>query len=234
MNPFAIQRNQSTNRYSRRSCVSWFHLVFATVVFGISAASWLEPSRGIAQDWVPRNAIRPENTEPLLAPPPPATSAPAHSQLMPPSHGPKWPGTPGSGPTHLVIQAPQPLKNHRHASHEPPQIAVPTRPETVGGGYWNQEDSLHGQVISSDEVMVDDQFGGEEMAQPVQPKKKIDLTHHIPSHMHKTPRPTAIPQASRTTGWKQPYSYGHFGAKHNRQLSIHHGHQRAYTQWTFR
>lgn len=64
--------------------------------------------------------------------------------------------------------------------------------------------------------------------------ESVDLTHAIPSHTHKTPRSIAIPDAQRTTGWKQPYAYGHFGAQHNRQWSNHHGHQRSHTQWTFR
>jgi len=118
-----------------------------------------------------------------------------------------------SGPTHLVIQAPTPTKHNRSAHHG---VSLPQA------------------IVNEDEMLIEGEFGPGESAVAAPPKKKIDLTHAIPSHALKTPRSIAIPDAPRTTGWKQPYSYGHFGAKHNRQLSIHHGHQRAYTQWTFR
>lgn len=149
------------------------------------------------------------------------------------------PFTPPSAATHLVIEPPQPLKHHgsaRHRTghHELPQIVMPMHQESVGGGYWNQTGNSPESIHSVDEMGFEGQFADAELPPPGPPKKKIDLTHAFPSHAHKTPRSTAIPQASRTTGWKQPYSYGHFGAKHNRQWSVHHGHQRSHTQWTFR
>jgi len=99
-------------------------------------------------------------------------------------------------------------------------IQAPTPPKHHRPAHHG--DSLPQTIVHQDEMPIEDEFG------------PIDLTYAIPSHANKTSRSIAIPDAPRTTGWKQPYSYGHFGAKHNRQLSIHHGHQRAYTQWTFR
>ena len=139
-----------------------------------------------------------------------------------------------SAATHLVIEPPQPLKHHRSAHQGSPQVAMPTHQESVGGGYWNQTEDLSRRVVAPDGLMFDNQFDSADLPAPAPPKKKIDLTHSLPSHADKTPRSPAIPQASRTTGWKQPYSYGHFGANHNRQWSVHHGHQRSHTQWTFR
>jgi hypothetical protein len=139
-----------------------------------------------------------------------------------------------SAATHLVIEPPQPPKRHHWWHHGLPQITAPTQPELVGGGYWNRPSHLPPSAVDQEEMVVHDAFRGGELPPPAPPKKKINLTHAIPAHADKTPRSPAIPQASRTTGWKQPYSYGHFGAKHNRQWSVHHGHQRSHTQWTFR
>lgn len=139
-----------------------------------------------------------------------------------------------SAATHLVIEPPQPQKRHHWWHQGTPQVIVPTHPESVGGGYWNRpSDEPHG-IVNQHELIVNDPFGGAGLPPAATPKKKIDLTKAIPSHADKTPRSPAVPQASRTTGWKQPYSYGHFGAKHNRQWSVHHGHQRSHTQWTLR
>jgi len=179
-------------------------LVFAGIVL---PGMMVDPSNATAQQWEPRNVARASDYEPMVAP------------ML---------------PTHLVIEAPQPRKHNHSRHHAVPQMAPPTHPESVGGGYWNQPDNLvHGTVVQDDQNM-DGEFNGPELPVTHAPKKKHDLAHVIPSHANKTPRPVAIPNASRTTGWKQPYSYGHFGAKHNRQWSIHHGHQRSYTQWTFR
>jgi hypothetical protein len=57
---------------------------------------------------------------------------------------------------------------------------------------------------------------------------------HPHAHGRKPPYPAAISGANRVPVWKQPYSYGHFGASHTRHWSLHHGHQRNYTQWTLR
>lgn len=53
-------------------------------------------------------------------------------------------------------------------------------------------------------------------------------------HADKTTRAVPIPGATRAPMWKTPYSYGHFGASRNRQWSLQHGYQNAYTQWTLR
>jgi hypothetical protein len=137
-----------------------------------------------------------------------------------------------ASPPHLVIEAPQaaPHSLHRHhhagSEHEASQPAVTiTHPESVGGGHWNEP--LQRASAATD--------SHPSAAGHLPLKKSIhDLAHHLPSHAHKTPAPIAIPAAPRVTGWKQPYSYGHFGAKHNRQLSVHHGHQRSYTQLNIR
>jgi len=192
---------------SQRTNLCLANVAFAAIAYVSTAASLFEPINVNAQEWVPRNAMRAEIVEPIAQ---------------------------ASGPTHLVIQAPTPQKDNRPAHHGVPQIATPTYQESVGGGYWNRSDNLPQGIVNQDEMLIDDEFGTAELPAATPPKKKIDLTDAIPSHMHKTPRSIAIPNAHRTTGWKQPYSYGHFGAKHNRQLSIHHGHQRSYTQWTFR
>lgn len=60
----------------------------------------------------------------------------------------------------------------------------------------------------------------------------MSVAHFL--HAEKMPRPVSIPGATRMPVWKTPYSYGHFGASRNRQWSLHHGHQHAYTQWTLR
>lgn len=53
-------------------------------------------------------------------------------------------------------------------------------------------------------------------------------------HGPKRSYPVELSGATRVPVWKQPYSYGHFGASHTRHWSLHHGHQRSYTQWTLR
>jgi hypothetical protein len=167
----------------------------------------LETPCVVAQEWVARNTAQTAGIAPI-------------AQL--------------AAPTHLVIESPQPLKHAHSKHHGQPQIAMPTRAESIGGGYWNQQNEWDQGDLIDGEPIMEDEFSGTELPTAQTPKKKIDLTAVVPSHAHKTPRPIAIPGANRTTGWKQPYSYGHFGAKHNRQWSIHHGHQRSYTQWTFR
>jgi hypothetical protein len=205
MSSLASERNKVTCGGLSRISLGRHRFGFA-VIASIST-SLLVAIESNAQQWVPRN------------PSPTATIAPIAQPVS---------------ATHLVIQPPQPLKHHGAGHHGMPQVELPTQHETVGGGYWNQTADPRELIVNQDGVMFDDQFEGAELPPPAPPKKKIDLTHAFPSHAHKTPRSTAIPQASRTTGWKQPYSYGHFGAKHNRQWSVHHGHQRSHTQWTFR
>jgi hypothetical protein len=206
MSALALVRKKLALNSFRRTPVNRIHLVLACIACVSTTA--IEPITANAQEWVPRNVN------------PISTIAPVAQ---------------ASGATHLVIEPPQ-QPRHRHSSQvAAPQFSMPTHQESVGGGYWNQPDDVLSQpIVSNDETMVDDQFGGAELPAPTPPKKKINLTHVFPGHPEKTPRSTAIPQASRTTGWKQPYSYGHFGAKHNRQWSVHHGHQRSHTQWTFR
>jgi len=143
----------------------------------------------------------------------------------------QFPAASQSAP-HLVIQPPQPVKHNRHNDPRSVPTTVPIHRETVGGGYWNQPEDL--QTIPADnQALMDDGY--------VQPgpstsstDKHIDLGHMLPSNPNKTPASPAIPQANRMTGWKQPYSYGHFGAVHNRQWSLHRGHQNSHLQWTYR
>ncbi len=201
----SVRNKVAFGRLCSTAILARHRFVFAAIAW--VSTTVLAPVDVNAQQWTPRNAS------------PTATIAPMAQS---------------SAATHLVIEPPQPLKNHRSGHHGSPQIVLPTHQESVGGGYWNQTDNPTEAIASQDEVMFDDQFDGAELPAPAPPKKKIDLTHAFPGHPDKTPRSIAIPQASRTTGWKQPYSYGHFGAKHNRQWSVHHGHQRSHTQWTFR
>lgn len=199
-----VRKNGSVDSLSR-ILIAGRRLVVAAIACVSTAA--FDPVNVNAQEWVPRNAH------------PTAIIAPVAQT---------------SGATHLIIDSPRPPKHNRSAQPAASQIAMPVYQESIGGGYWNQTDSRPPAIGGHGEMMFDDQFGAAELPTPPPAHQKIDLTRGIPSHLDKTPRSTAIPQASRTSGWKHPYSYGHFGATHNRQWSVHHGHQRSHTQWTFR
>lgn len=168
--------------------------------------------------------------ESIVAGEPASMGLPAAAQGQGTRHWP-FPVAPQSAP-HLVIQPPQSVKHNRHSDPRNVPSPVPIHRETVGGGYWNHPEELQ-RIQADNRAMVDDGY-----MQSVPPTsstdKHIDLGHMLPSNSNKTPAPPAIPQANRITGWKQPYSYGHFGAVHNRQWSIHRGHQNSHLQWTYR
>jgi len=219
-------------------------LAFGLTLLGGLPSGKFAPASG--QEWIPRHSRQTTaNTHAPAESMPPQPPAPLLHRVPPaqPMENTVVLGNPGSkvpypafsaSPPHLVIEAPQPLHRHHRiadnqdAAHAAVRMAHPeamTHPETVGGGHWNAP-PLHVQNAGNPHPGT---------ASHLPLKKSIhDLSHHIPSHAHKAPAPTAIPEAPRITGWKQPYSYGHFGAKHNRQLSVHHGHQRSYTQLNIR
>lgn len=144
-----------------------------------------------------------------------------------------WHARPGSVPEWDQAQAARPATApHLLIQPAAPAAALPVHSETVGGGYWKtfaegedqQGPVLHGPVQASPPGRT------ERAAEHV----KHAVRDKLPAQQHRMPAAPPITAAPQLMGWKQPYAYGYFGAKHNRQRSVHHGHQRSYTQWTFR
>jgi hypothetical protein len=48
------------------------------------------------------------------------------------------------------------------------------------------------------------------------------------------PRQATIPDARERAAWKQPYSYGYFGASSSRHWGTHHGYRDRYTEYRYR
>lgn len=127
-----------------------------------------------------------------------------------------------------AIHPPASLAAMPHLVIEPP----PTRhgrPANLSAAGWGDE-----SLLWHDDAAVIDAAATQTAPRNGSVKPHHDWQRAIPSHADRTPSPPPIPQASRAPVWKQPYSYGYFGAQHNRQWSVHHGHQRSHTQWTFR
>lgn len=181
-----------------------------------------ESQPGWSQDWVPRsqNPLRTDATDSRSTMDRGATNA--HASEPDRSQSPFYVN---AGPPHLVLQAPQPgsRQSPGHFSR-----LVPSQPETDDQIYLQD----HGNHVGPDHLDAQATIVG----QSPRPEKKatVDLSDHLPIHANKQTRPVAIHQAVRAPVWKQPYSYGHFGAAHTRQWSLHHGHQQKYSQWTLR
>jgi len=114
-------------------------------------------------------------------------------------------------PPHLVLEVPRP----RPAAHWS-TANVPVEGEVV-----TEED----ESMRESDVVKDLHEGADRV------KEKVH-GHFV--HADKMGKPVAIPEAIRVPVWKTPYSYGHFGAKRNRQWSLHNGHQQTSAQWTLR
>ena len=177
---------------------------------------------GWSQEWVPRsqNPLRTDADDS------PATLDRGFTNAHESEHEPsRFPFYVTAGPPHLVLQAPQPGSHQTpgHSSRFPP----PT-PETQHQVYPQD----HGNHLGPDHLDAHPTI----VTQSPRAEKKatFDLSNHLPIHANKQTRPVAIHQAVRAPVWKQPYSYGHFGAAHTRQWSLHHGHQQKYSQWTLR
>jgi len=112
---------------------------------------------------------------------------------------------------------PMPVASPPHFVLEPPKMR---RHGHLG--------SLQGDVVA--EPGQNPSAGAAEQT-GILPHEKV--AEHI-LHANKTPRAVPIPGATRAPLWKTPYSYGHFGARRNRQWTQHHGYQNDYTQWTLR
>jgi len=180
-----------------------------------------ESQPGWSQEWVPRsqNPLRTDVADSRSPMDRGGTSAHAsqHDRIQSPLYV-------NAAPPHLVLQAPQ------HGSHQTPGLSshfVPP-PETDDQIYHSGLGNHSGpQHLDAHATIVGQSPRAEK-------KATLDLSDHLPIHANKQTRPVAIHQTVRAPVWKQPYSYGHFGAAHTRQWSLHHGHQQKYSQWTLR
>jgi len=67
-------------------------------------------------------------------------------------------------------------------------------------------------------------------------KARHEETHpeHLAMRRRVQGEPATIPHGLERSVWKQPYSYGYFGASGSRQWSLQHGYRERHSQWTRR
>lgn len=158
----------------------------------------------------PAAALLPlRDPEPLPAPLPDDTAAEGFLSEWPDS--PQWADQP-----HWLEQPPSEDRPVWDGVAEPVASWVPSGPPHL--------------VLESPEKQAS--YAGYE---PIEPYgRPAPRSLHERMHGHHPPHPTSIPDAARMPVWKQPYSYGHFGAPRHRQWHLQYGHQRTYTRWTLR
>ena len=127
----------------------------------------------------------------------------------------------------------------RTSQPSPPHYVIEAPREPVRKS-WLSHSARHGEsVIVDDSGVVQDPSVGEDtrVGKPAWKARHEERNENISRrfvHADKLPPPMDVPGATRVPVWKQPYSYGYFGATHNRQWSHHHGYRQNFSQWTLR
>ena len=115
-------------------------------------------------------------------------------------------------PSHQVIRSPSRSRDAR-----------PTEMGTYDGTYHHgvHRDGVHSESLH-------------EKARAVHEKHRETHPDHSSIRRRIQPEPPTIPGGREQEMWKQPYSYGYFGASGDRHWLMQHGYRDRYTQWTRR
>ena len=126
-------------------------------------------------------------------------------------------------PSHQVIRSPQLSRERVQMQPEHtvlPNTELPSHAshgsQASSSGHKNPRQRIHDEVSAK--------------------KEKYRQTHpdHSSIRRRVQPSPATIPNGREREIWKQPYSYGYFGASGERHWAMQHGYRDRYTQWSRR
>ena len=91
-----------------------------------------------------------------------------------------------------------------------------------------------GQSQAAESTRKGSRHGIHHKAEAIRDRHRKTHPDHSSIHRRIQPEPPTIPGGREQEAWKQPYSYGYFGASGERHWSMQHGYRDRYTQWTRR